>query len=285
MACGPPLLYLLISLSGSLIDALEPGQYIQPQVPLAGQCVSRNTMCITGYATSNGAGNVVQCAAFKIYDTCYRKNIELCKQEAGESSSSGSLSGGNAEFTAEAETFHVEYERTIKMLPRGCHVSLAPRDSSGSDTSGSSEIVLPTSVSSYASMPKSMRTRPVGSWSLYMTWWQWILFACCCCCCCCAGGAGAAMSGRRRNKPNPYAGGYDDQDQWAEPVPMYAPQQMYQQDPQQAYPLMPQNQSQGAYQPQGGSYMVAQGQGAFAAPYSYAAQMPTQYNVGQPRMY
>jgi len=325
MAYGPPLFYLLFSLGGSLIDASEPvrrlwdtqytsGQYASGQgtqyasgqgtqvasglggilgklaaTPVAGQlkpgvtpCVARNSECMTAWGSAQGSGEVATCEAFKLYDKCYRTNIQLCKQESGTSSSSASLST-NKEFTAEAQQFHTEYERSIAILPRGCRASIAPKDSSGSEDSSSSDIVMPTSVSSYASMPQSMRTRPVGSWSLYMTWWQWILLACCCCCCCLLAAGLAFCGGRKRNKGR-YS--YDDEDQWAQPQPIFLPPrvQSFHQAPQEVYPLIPQTQSY-TY-PQQASYAMPQGQGSFASPYQYSAAMPTAYNMGtQPGQY
>lgn len=318
MAYGPPIFHVLVFLGGRLIDAQAPiagapsvgaldmslDKALKAGAAVVSSCVPRNSACMAGWNVAQGNGNVAQCEAFKIYDNCYRTNIQLCKKESGTSSSSGSISGGDTEFSAEAAQFHTEYERIIAILPRGCHVSIAPKDSSGSEASGSSDIVMPTSVSSYASMPKSMRTRPVGSWSVYMTWWQWILFACCCCCFCAGGGGGAAMFGKRRNeggRKQGRRGSYDDQAQWAQPQPMYTPQH---QDPQQAYPLMPQQQSyampqqqsyampqqQSYAMPQQGAYAQTQGQFAFAQGQgnpinAYSAAMPTQYNMGTQRMY
>lgn len=281
MQRGQPLLYLLAAAAWlpSAVGQAGATVAVVPQVG-ATPCFTRNSECLATYAGASGRSDVVHCAAFRVYDMCFRNNINSCKVDAGQSSSS---SGTSSTYTAEAEQFHKEYERIIKLLPYSCQVSLTPMDSSGSN-SASSEIVLPTSVSSYASMPASMRTRPVGTSSLFMTWWQWAALALCGCCFC-SGGILMAAFGKRRNKNQGNRGSYDDyedeEEEWGEPVA------------HQGYPLMSPAAGSFVQQPTyqymapavtsyAGGYNAA---GSYAQPYSYAAAMPIQFNQGGRRMY
>lgn len=265
MLRGQPLLHLVVAAAWLPLAVGQAGAKVAVG---ATPCFTRNSECLAEYARASGETDAVHCAAFRVYDMCFRNNINSCKVDAGQSSSS---SGTSSTYTAEAEQFHKDYERIIKLLPRGCQVSLTPMDSSGSD-SASSEIVLPTSVSSYASMPESMRTRPVGTSSLFMTWWQWASIAMCGCCFCSGGILMAAFGKRRRknqgNQDNYSYDDYEDDEEWGEP-------------PFQGYPVMAPAGGSFAQQPTylpavtsyAGGYNAA---GSFTQPYTYAAA---------PRMY
>jgi len=285
MMRGPHLLPLLalLGLSGSdgqgttqappatepVILGGVPSMTPAPQAPpITGTpCHIAMMECSQNYQSADGEDDLAVCAIFRDYQICFANAQGQCIFE-------------------KLENWKAQYNTIVLQLPMGCSVSTTPMDFSPSSDSflpaSSGSSVLPASGTSGG--------KTSGSSSIYMNWWQWLVFLCLCCCCC--GGAGGTAAMRQR-KVNRVKGGYGVEDQSS-----LFPQQ----DPQQAYPLVtPMAQPMAfAQQPnymQQQSYAQMQ-QPSFAqqplAAYpqqgyaqqggmAYTANMPTTFQMQQPR--
>jgi len=241
-------------------------------------CQNAMMECSQNYQSADGEDDVAVCAGFRNYQICFANAQGQCIFE-------------------KLENWKAEYNTIALQLPMGCEVSTTPMDftpSSGSFLPHSSESsVLPASGTSGG--------KTSGSSSLYMNWWQWLVFLCLCCCCFGGAGGTAAMRQRKMNRVagggyGGAKGGYGVEDQSS-----LFPQQ----DPQQAYPLV-QPMAQPMAFAQQPNYMqqqsYAQMQPSFAYPQqgypqqgypqqgyaqqggmAYTANMPTTFQMQQPR--